>query len=91
MITHIVIQTGYAVFGAGDSADAAYAEAQKWMVDESGKTGGMTLQEVVDLVDEGQPGVDGQFDLINNQHRDFDSYLKNQGGFNQTPDGWVSE
>jgi len=90
IITHIVIQTGYCVFGAGDSYESAIAEASKWMADESGKTGGYTVEQVAEIVEAGQRGVSGDFDIIMSDHKDFDSYLHNQGGFKKTDAGWIA-
>lgn len=88
-ITHIVIQAGYCVFGAGASRQEAVEDAAKWMEDEYGRMGGMNANQVEDLI-VARPN-DGEFTVLSESHEDFGSYLKNQGGFSQIEGRWFAD
>ena len=49
----------------------------------------MTLHEVRDLLSSDR--VDGGFRVISSDDEDFDSYLKNQGGFVKRGQGWYNQ
>jgi len=80
------IQSGHAVFGVGFTRQQAIADAQKWLENPDGVQGGMTLSEVEKLV-KVRPN-DGDFTIISSDDSEFDSYMKNQGGFVKRGNGW---
>lgn len=83
-ITHIVIQNGYALFGSGDSRDAAIADAAQWMTGENGEP--MSVQDVAERIV--RRGNSGDFMVLTADHDEFDDYLRNQGGFEQIDGLW---
>lgn len=98
MLNYAVVQLGYCVFGAGETAQEAYDDAAQCMatdtqIDEA--TGeeiesAMTPSRVEELCIEGRRNrVDGAIVLMPSAHPEFDSYLKNQGGYKKTRSGWV--
>lgn len=86
-ITHAVAQLGYCVFGAGSSRDEAVADAAKWMEAENGQPG-ISVEEVEARLVPRHGAAHGQMVVIDSSHPDFDSYLKNQGGFKKVRSGW---
>lgn len=83
------VQSGYCVFGVGSTRQEAIADAQQWLEDSvTGKRGDMTVEEVTALVSNDR--VDGGFRIIGHDNPEFDSYLRNQGGFEKRGDGWYA-
>lgn len=80
------IQSGYCVFGAGYTRNQAISDAQKWLEPNGAPQGSMTFTEVENLLSNDR--VDGGFRIINSADSEFDSYLKNQGGFVKRGNGW---
>ena len=80
------IQSGYAVFGVGYTRKQAISDARKWLESPDGVQGGMTFQEVSNLI-QAQP-KDGDFKIIEAESEEFDSYMKNQGCFVKRGNGW---
>jgi len=78
-INYAYIQSGYCVFGTGSTRAAAIEDAKKWLEDENGQQGGLTIEQVENLL-ETSP-VDGSFQVIASDHSEFDSYLENQGAY----------
>lgn len=87
-IKFAVVQMGYNVFGAGSTKDEAIADAQQWIESPEGQVGGLTIEQVEDLL-ETRP-VDGGFMLMGVDHEEFDDYMKNQGGFEKRDGKWFS-
>ncbi len=88
-IKFAVIQSGYAVFGAGTTENEAYEDAARWM--EPDENGPFTADRAAELCVV-RP-VDGDFYLLE-RSRDpdtFDSYLRNQGGFTLRDGEWFSD
>jgi len=83
-----VIQTGYAVFGAGHTRQQAIDDARNWLEDENGVQGGMSVSDVEELISV-RPNV-GDFTILSADDPDFDSYMKNQGGFVQRNGEWYN-
>ena len=83
------IQSGYCVFGAGHTKGQAIADAREWLESENGEQGGMTLAEVRALLTNDR--VDGGFRVISSNDAEFDSYLKNQGGYSQRNGEWFAD
>ena len=80
------IQSGYCVFGVGATRDEAIQDAAKWLEPDNGPQGSMTVEEVEDLI---KPQiVNGGFTVIQAGNEEFDSYLRNQGGYEQINDKW---
>jgi hypothetical protein len=80
------IQSGYCVFGAGATWDDAIADAAKWLEGEGGQQGDMTIDEVENLIE--PQLVDGGFTIIEAGSEEFDSYMRNQGGYEQIDGKW---
>lgn len=80
------IQSGYCVFGVGYTRKQAISDARKWLENEAGQQGGMTFHEVESLLSNDR--VDGGFRVIDSDDSEFDSYMKNQGGFEKRGNGW---
>lgn len=98
MLNYAVVQLGYCVFGAGETTTQAYEEAARWMDEdtqidnESGEetTSPMTPPRVEALCDDGRRNrVHGATVLIDSDHPEFDSYMKNQGCYKKTKRGWM--
>ena len=83
------IQSGYCVFGAGHTEEQAIADAREWLESEDGEQGGMTLPEVRAMLTNDR--VDGGFRVISADDSEFDSYLKNQGGYSQRRGKWFTD
>ena len=83
------IQSGYCVFGVGYTEQQAISDARNWLESPQGVQGGMTLHEVRDLLSSDR--VDGGFRVISSDDEEFDSYLKNQGGFVKRGQGWYNQ
>ena len=83
------IQSGYCVVGIGYTEQQAISDARKWLESPQGVQGGMTLHEVRDLLSSDR--VDGGFRVISSDDEEFDSYLKNQGGFVKRGQGWYNQ
>lgn len=87
-IKFALIQSGYAVFGVGYTREQAISDARKWLEDENGQIGGLSISEVKNLISN-RPN-DGDFTIITSEHPEFDSYMKNQGGFIKKGNGWYN-
>lgn len=82
-ITHIVVQAGYCVFGAGSSREAAIADAAKWL------DGNLTPEQVKAQI-MCRPN-DGDLAVIEEGHPEFGEYLKTQGGYEQRDGHWFEK
>lgn len=80
------IQSGYAVFGVGYTRKQSISDARKWLESPDGVQGGMSFQEVSDLVE--VCPVNGSFTIIDSESDEFDSYMKQQGAFVKIGNGW---
>src|SRR5688500_13367167 len=89
-IRFAVVQSGYYVFGAGFIRNEAFRNATKWMVDERGNTGGLSPEAVKNLIVQTEGHVNGDLILLSADHADFDSYLEEQGGFEQIDGVWYA-
>ena len=85
-IKFALIQSGYCVFGVGFTIKKAISDASKWLENPAGEQGGMTIREVEQLV-VSRPNY-GDFTILSNEHPEFDSYLKNHGGFVKRGSYW---
>lgn len=83
------IQSGYCVFGVGYTRKQAISDARKWLESPNGVQGGMTFRGVENLV-KTRP-ASGEFTIISSDHAEFDSYLKNQGGFVKRGNDWYHQ
>mgnify|MGYP001570247177 CR=1 FL=1 len=79
------IQSGYCVFGVGYTEEQAISDARKWLEGENGVQGGLSWRETRALLSDDR---DSGFALICSHDDEFDSYLKNQGGFVKRGKGW---
>ena len=93
IITHAVIQHGVCVYGAGDSPEAACADAALWLeidgrADDDGE---QPTAATVELRCAAATGVLGKLRLIAraDDAEEFDGYLWSQGCYHLTADGWV--
>jgi hypothetical protein len=90
ILTYAVIQDVYCVFGIGSTADDAYADAARWLEsDDDGEP--WTADRVENACDNAQFVGDLRLLCRDDDEDEFDSYLKNQGGFTLTDNGWVAE
>jgi predicted RNase H-like HicB family nuclease len=83
-IKYIVIQSGYYVFGAGNTRDEALEDAAEWM------EGINNADEVESLIKPGNT-VDGDICVIDESDDEFDDYLEEQGGFVKIDGKWYEE
>jgi ribosomal protein S13 len=91
-INFAVIQSGYAVFGVGETREQAIADAANWLEDENGRQGGLTEEQVEELI-QVRPN-NGHFTILRRGYDDeeLDSYLENHGGYVKHDDGiWYDE
>lgn len=90
-IKFILVQSGYCVFGTGNTYTACLRDAAKWL--EGDEDGSYTPQKIRDELlssDHKYYGCEGGFKVLEQGDKDFDSYLENQGGFRKTRRGnWV--
>ena len=89
-IKFAVVQSGYAVFGAGNTYDEAIADAAQWMEPENGRQGDMTTEQVEELLVNRRNAVNGDFYMLDSSDEEFDSYLENQGGFEKRDRKWYA-
>ena len=95
IITHAVIQHGFGVYGAGDSPEDAYADAALWLGPDSddiypgAEAIAARCAEARDPTARGY--VIGELRLIAraDDAEEFDGYLRSQGCYHLTADGWV--
>lgn len=64
--------------------------ATRWMVDERGNIGGLSPEAVKNLIVQTEGHVKGDLILLSADHPDFDSHLKEQGGFEQIDGVWYA-
>ena len=88
IIKFAVIQSGYCVFGAGHTRSAAIEDAALWMDGPDNRQGSMSPDQVEESL-VARPN-DGDICLIEAGSEEFDSYLRNQGGYTLTADGWIA-
>ena len=89
-INFAVIQSGYAVFGVGETREQAIAEAAQWLEDENGAQGGLTEAQVEESI-QVRPN-NGDLTILRQGDSQFDDYLENQGGYTKHDDGiWYDE
>ena len=89
-IRFAVVQSGYYVFGVGFTRNEAFMNATKWMVDERGNIGGLSPEAVKNMIVQTEGHVKGDLILLSADHADFDSYLEEQGGFEQIDGVWYA-
>ena len=89
IITHAVIQHGFCVFGAGDSPEAACADAALWL--EPDDDGEQPTAATVELRCAAATGVLGELRLIAraDDPEGFDAAMREQNFYVLTADGWV--
>lgn len=92
-INYIVIQSGQCVFGAGNTRSEAIEDASRSMElrDDSGceiSDSDERIQAVENEISAQDEGIDGGIYVLDSSDDEFDDYLKNQGGFTRTDDGW---
>ena len=87
-LVYAVIQSGYCVFGAGTTEDEAYADAAKNLEPRQSDGESYTPEMVEEECGEFQ--FDGDLALISrgDDEDEFDSYMKNQGGYEFDGRGW---
>lgn len=91
-LNYAVIQSGYCVFGAGSTPGEAYADAANWLEPRKSDNETYTPEMVADECADFQ--FDGDLKLIHRNNDDpdeFDSYMKNQGGYTFDGNSWVSD
>lgn len=83
-----VIQSGYCVFGAGETERDAYKNAAEWLEPRKCDNESYTADMVSDECDEFQ--FDGDLKLIarTDDPETFDFYMRNQGGYLFDGNGW---
>lgn len=88
-LTYAVIQSGYCVFGAGESEQDAYLDAAQWL--EEDENGEWTADRV-ERECKARPN-DGDLTLINRSEDTeyFDRYMRGQGGYTFDGTGWTSD
>lgn len=86
-----VIQSGYCVFGAGKTVEDAYNDATNWLEPRKYDYAPYTADMVREECNEFQ--FDGDLRLIDraSDTEEFDSYMKNQGGYRFDGHGWLQE
>ena len=90
-IRFALIQFGYCVFGAGHTYRGALLDACRWLEpDERGRRFTPKRIEAELIARHGQR-VDGSFYVIKSGSDEFDSCLKDQGGYVQRDGNWYSE
>lgn len=89
IITDIIVQRGYCVFGAGSSYDAAIADAANWIADPDTGRNGVSEDDVKEMIVADK--IDGALAHIESGDEEFDSYLENQGGYTKTSEGWIED
>jgi hypothetical protein len=88
-----VIQDGYCVFGAGATANEAYADAAQWL-DRRDDGSRYTADMVEEECDSGNRSrIDGDLRLISRaeDRERFDDYMENQGGFEIINGEWFAK
>lgn len=83
------VQSGYCVFGVGFTERQAISDARKWLEPKEGAQGSMSFRDVEALLS--NQTVDGGFEMLHCDDDEFDSYLKNQGGFVKRGNGWYPQ
>lgn len=88
-LNYAVIQSGYCVFGAGETPDAALQDAANCMEPRKSDGEPYTAEMVGDECDNFQ--FEGDLDLIEraDDPDEFDSYMRSQGGFTFDGNGWT--
>lgn len=88
-INFAVIQSGYAVFGVGETREQAIADAAQWIEDENGVQGGLTEKQIEEFI-QVRPN-DGDFTILCHSDSEFNDYLENQGGYINRDGVWYNE
>jgi len=81
-IKFAVVQSGYAIFGAGATYDEALFDCIEWVEEVE------TICQVEDLLVNQHNVVDGDFYMLESDDDEFGDYLKNQGGFEKIDGKW---
>ena len=81
-IKFAVIQSGYGVFGVGNTHSEAITNAVEWM------EGVETADDVEAILKNRHNAVDGDFYVMDSNDDEFDSYMENQGGFEKRDGKW---
>ena len=80
-----VIQTGFCVFGAGGTREEALIDASKCLEpDENGRFSPQRIENEMGT-------AHGELNIIDKEHRDFDSYMEAQGCYTKSDSGQWSE
>jgi len=89
-IKFALIQSGHCVFGTGHTYRGALLDAGNWL--EHDEHGRYTPQRIEnELIKPRGQRVDGDFYVIENDEEEFNSYMKNQGGFIKRGENWYSK
>jgi len=86
ILTFAVIQDGYCVFGTGSTALEAYTDACEWL-GPMGSGDDYTPDDVAAECAEHQFNGDLMLIERSDDPDEFDSYMRNQGGFVQAKNG----
>ena len=93
-VNFIVVQAGVCVYGTGDTANAAIADARRNMAIDRRDGLSSYPDDAESLLDSLTPRgrhVDGDIVMLEVGDAGFDSYLTNQGGFERRVDGVWTE
>ena len=86
-ILFALIQSGYCVFGVGTTYEACLLDASNCL--EPDENGSFTPERIEsELICNASSQVDGSFDVIEPDHPEFESYLKNQCAFEKRGKDW---
>ena len=85
-IKFAVYQSGFAVFGTGSTREEAIVDAGEWLEFDGQAQGEGTIEQVEELI-QTRP-MNGEFGMLTVDDSEFDSYLKNQGGYKRFDSGW---
>ena len=87
-VKFILVQSGYCVFGSGNTYQECLREASKWIeVDEQGD---FTPQRIENELLKNQVN-DGDFEILEDGDDEFDDYLETQGGFTKIDNKWFAD
>jgi hypothetical protein len=84
-IKFIVIQSGCAVFGTGDTVEAAINDSVEWI------EGADTAADVENMLVGTNDAVDGDFYILSSSDDEFDGYMENQGAFDKHEGRWFQK
>jgi|GEM_PF-3312151 len=92
ILRYAVVQRGYCVFGAGHTKADAYQDAAL-SLDGGDDAPVMTPERVAGMIETNpyERNVDGKLILIDSTDPYFDDYMRAQGWFEKTMDGWIEK